>query len=47
MFFNRLQQIIAERRAANSEEQATEDNTAVVEDRTRGDARREAREERK
>tara|TARA_R100000742_G_C4179132_1_gene14852 strand:- start:56 stop:403 length:348 start_codon:yes stop_codon:yes gene_type:complete len=47
MPFNRLQQIIAERKAAKNEEEVIEDTSAPQEDRTRGEARREAREDRK
>ena len=44
---NRLQQIIAERKAAANKEKVTEDASTPQEDRTRGEARREAKEDRK
>ncbi len=47
MPFNRLQQIIAERRAATDKEEVIEDTSTSQEDRTRGETRREAKEDRK
>tara|TARA_Y100000593_G_scaffold51924_1_gene97578 strand:+ start:6035 stop:6382 length:348 start_codon:yes stop_codon:yes gene_type:complete len=47
MFFNRLQEIIAERQAKKNEQAVTEDDTAASTERTRGDLRREAREDKK
>tara|TARA_R100000988_G_C3981884_1_gene157466 strand:+ start:411 stop:758 length:348 start_codon:yes stop_codon:yes gene_type:complete len=47
MPFNRLQQIIAERKAAANKEKVAEDASTPQEDRTRGEARREAKEDRK
>ena len=47
MPFNRLQQIIAERRAATDKEEVIEDASTSQEDRTRGETRREAKEDRK
>jgi hypothetical protein len=48
MFKNRLQQIIAERKAAkNNEETPTEESTGEADTRTRGEIRREEKEDRK
>lgn len=47
MPFNRLQQIIAERKAAANKEEVIEDASTSQEDRTRGETRREAKEDRK
>ena len=47
MFFNRLQEIIAERQAKKNEPVVTEDDTAASTERTRGELRREAREDKK
>ncbi|MDC1325009.1 hemolysin XhlA family protein [Ulvibacter sp.] len=47
MPFNRLQQIIAERKAAANKEEVIEDASTPQEDRTRGETRREAKEDRK
>tara|TARA_R100000995_G_scaffold37125_2_gene17003 strand:+ start:4842 stop:5192 length:351 start_codon:yes stop_codon:yes gene_type:complete len=48
MFKNRLQEIIAERRAAkDTDEISTEDTTNEPDARTRGEVRRDAKEEKK
>ena len=47
MPFNRLQEILAERKAARSQEETPEEPTAEEAVRTRGEVRREAKEDRK
>ena len=47
MPFNRLQEILAERKAARGQEETPEEPTAEEAVRTRGEVRREAKEDRK
>jgi|TARA_B100001778_G_scaffold332303_1_gene338342 Flp pilus assembly protein TadB len=47
MPFNRLQEILAERKAASNQEEATEEIAVEENTRTRGEVRKEAKEERK
>lgn len=47
MPFNRLQQILAERKEARNQEETTEEVAAEETTRTRGEVRKEAKEERK